>query len=173
MHAELTVAEQEELLSWWRQLAEDADSPNRLEITKHGEVVLVPPPSPRHQNIARLVRQQLETQLGGIVLHEVPVLTVTAGVRCPDIVWLPQDWISEVENADQPLTRVPPLIVEVLSPRNRKHGIAHKIAGYLDSGAREVIAIGLDGRISFHRPDGAHSESAMGVRLELPGQLFR
>lgn len=67
---------------------------------------------------------------------------------------------------------VPPLVVEVLSPANRKAEIANKIAAYLQSGAEEVIVVGLNGKVSFHREDGPHTESTMGVTLTLPAELF-
>lgn len=171
MHAEAAIAEHKDLVSLWQQLAEDPDAPDRCEITRHEEIVLTPPPSPRHQGIARRVMRQLEAQLGGETFQEVPVLTDSAGIRCPDVVWLPDDRVGEVVT-DQPLAKIPPLVVEVLSPRNRKHEMAHKIGGYLDSGAQEVIVIGLDGKVTFHRADGPHLESAMGVRLDLPAELF-
>lgn len=75
-------------------------------------------------------------------------------------------------SVDGPMTTVPPLVVEVLSPRNRKREMAAKVAAYLESGAQEVIVVGLDGKVRFYRNDGAHPESAMGVRLELPAELF-
>jgi Uma2 family endonuclease len=65
---------------------------------------------------------------------------------------------------------MPPLLVEVLSPGNRKAEMAHKIQVYLESGAQEVVVIQLNGGIRFHRHDGVHEESSFGLQLVLPGR---
>jgi hypothetical protein len=64
-------------------------------------------------------------------------------------------------------------IGEILSPGNRKAEIDHKIRAFPGSGSDEVIVVAMDGAITFHRPDGQHPESAMGVKLALPAELFR
>lgn len=169
MYAE--VEETTDLLGIWRELANDPDSPDRYEITEHGEIIVSPLPTSRHQTIGAIVAGQLREQLGGIVVQELSVLTQTAGIRCPDVAWLPAERLTE-SLVDGPMLRVPPLVVEVLSTGNRKGEMAHKIAGYLGSGAQEVIVVALDGKVTFHTKGGISDQSAMGVRLDLPRQLF-
>ena len=169
MHAEMEV--REDLCSLWRKLAQDPDSPDRFELTEQGEIVLSPLPTNRHQLIISFLARQLEDQLGGHGIQDLAVLTGSAGVRCPDIAWLPSDRLPEVLNVG-PLENAPPLIVEVLSPGNRKQEMAHKIRGYLDGGVQEVAVVALDGTVAFYREDGPHPESALGVRLALPAHLF-
>ncbi|MFP5406063.1 MAG: hypothetical protein ACLGHY_06890 [Gammaproteobacteria bacterium] len=36
----------------------------------------------------------------------------------------------------------------------------------------EVIVVGIDGKAVFHRADGTHAESALGVHLDLPREFF-
>jgi hypothetical protein len=67
---------------------------------------------------------------------------------------------------------VPPLVVAVLSPGNRKPEIVHKIRACLESSVQEVVVIGRTGSIVFRRADGAHETSALGLRLALPSEFF-
>lgn len=158
-------------LALWHELANDPDSPDFTEITEHGEIVLSPQPTPRHQTVIGGIIEQLKEQLGGRALPGVVVRTRNSGIRCPDASWFPPQRMQE-SVADGPLEVVPPLVVEVLSPSNRKTEMAHKIDAYLESGAQEVVVVGLHGKVSFHRADGVHLESAFGVKLDLPAELF-
>lgn len=46
MHAQVEPDEGlDELVELWHELANDPDSPDRLEITEHGEIILSPPPA--------------------------------------------------------------------------------------------------------------------------------
>lgn len=70
------------------------------------------------------------------------------------------------------LVESPDLVVEVLSPGNRGTEVAHKVQAYLDSGVREVLVVGLDGAVRWHRADGAHAQSTSGLVITLPAELF-
>ncbi|HRO62005.1 MAG TPA: Uma2 family endonuclease [Burkholderiaceae bacterium] len=170
MHAEIEVGEDVDLVTLWRQLLADPTAPERCELTEHGEIVVSPLPTNRHQRLVGRVAAQILSQLGGDALGNVAILT-SMGIRCPDLAWLPAEQYGDSPLPD-PLTSAPPLLVEVLSPGNRKVVIAQKIRAFLEAGATEVIVIGLDGKTSFHRADGAHAESAFGVKFELPAALF-
>jgi len=114
---------------------------------------------------------QAQTQLQGQAVHAVAVLTHTAGVRVADVVWMPEEkW--EVLLAANDLIQAPDLVVEVLASEDRAPVINHKIRGYLGSGVKEVIVIGLTGSIDYIRPDGVHPTSIFTLTLVLPPQLF-
>jgi Uma2 family endonuclease len=66
----------------------------------------------------------------------------------------------------------PALVVELLSPGNRKSEIAHKAAAYLAAGSREVVVMSPNGAVSYHRAEGSHVKSAMGVSLDPPREMF-
>jgi Uma2 family endonuclease len=88
----------------------------------------------------------------------------------PDVVWMPQErWNQLSRNA---VLQAPELVVEVLSPGNRKPEMNHKIQGYLQSGVQEVIVVGLTGGIEYIRQDGVHTTSIFNFTLSLPSQLF-
>lgn len=160
-----TRATTEELRRLWAELPDDpALEAYRLELNELGEVILNPPPANRHQLAIFEILMQLRDQLGGLVLQEPGVLTPTLGVRRPDAVWLPSDRYEDTR-ASLLIETPPPIVVEVLSPGNRRAEIAAKIAAYLEWGVEEVIVVALDGAVRYHRADGMHEESAFGVKL--------
>ncbi|WP_447971105.1 Uma2 family endonuclease [Nitrospira sp. M1] len=165
-----TLVSSEDLLQWWAEFAQDPQSPDCYELTEYGELVLSPRAETDHQRLCAEVAFQLRSQLGGEAVVEAAVLTTTAGIRVPDVVWMPQNrWNQLPRNA---VLEAPELAVEVLSPGNRKPEMNHKIQGYLQSGVQEVILIGLTGSIEYVRQDGVHSTSIFNVTLSLPSQLF-
>lgn len=158
------------LLARWRALALDPASPDRYELTERGELVAGPRATNRHQLIVSLVAEQLRSRLGGLVVTEVAIVT-SIGIRVPDVAWMPASRRDELLS-DDPLDRAPELVVEVLSAGNRAVAIRAKTRGYLDAGAREMAVVDRRGATVFHRADGEHAESALGVELELAGELF-
>ncbi|MGH9578170.1 MAG: Uma2 family endonuclease [Terriglobales bacterium] len=160
----------EALLRRWdeRQLADD--SPDRYELSQFGEWILSPKPSTGHQRVASVVAFQLTTQLGPDAVTEVSVYT-DRGIRVPDVVWMPAArWLDA--KGQNPLAFVPDVCVEVLSPSNTREEISMKVNAYLRGGAREAIVVGLKGEVDFFGPLGKLELSALGLRLELPAELF-
>jgi Uma2 family endonuclease len=159
-----------ELTQWWAELAQDEQSPDYYELTEYGELIWSPRAETSHQRMCSSLVRQLSQQLGEEAVQEVAVLTTTAGIRVPDVVWMPQArWDQHPRNA---VLQAPELVVEVLSPGNRKPEMNHKIQGYLSSGVKEVVVIGLTGTIEYVRQDGVHPTSMFNLTLTLPSQLF-
>lgn len=165
-----TILSPNQLAQLWADFAKDENLPDYYELTEHGEVVLSPRPETRHQRICASIAYQLQHQLGGEAVYEVAVLTTTAGIRVPDIVWMPQDKWKTVSHAT--LIRAPNLVVEVLSPGNRETEMNHKIQAYLASGVQEVLVVDLTGKLTFYHQDGVHATSMSNVTLSLPNHLF-
>jgi Uma2 family endonuclease len=165
-----TLVSPEELLQWWAELAQDEQSPDYYELTEYGELVLSPRAEINHQRLCAEIAFQLRSQLKGEAVVEAAVLTTTAGLRVPDVTWMPQArWDQLPRNA---VLQAPELVVEVLSPGNRTPEMNHKIQGYLQSGVQEVIVVGLTGTIEYIRQDGVHATSIFNLNLTLPSQLF-
>lgn len=158
------------LAARWRELAGDPGSPDFFELNEHGELILSPSPSNKHELLAFRVAQALEQQLGPAAATAISVLT-DHGVRRPDAVWMPPERWS-ASRYESPLPFAPDICVEVLSPGNTEAEVQMKIAAYLGSGAREVVVVGLKGEIRFFGPDGVR-ESAYGLQLALPQALFQ
>ena len=165
-----TLVSAEELTQRWAELAQDEQSPDYYELTEYGELVLSPKPTNRHQRLCTEIAFQLRSQLGGEAVVEAAILTASAGVRVPDVVWMPTArWDQLARNA---VLEAPELVVEVLSPGNRTPEMQHKIQGYLQSGVQEVIVVGLTGTIEYIRHDGVQPTSIFKLTLTLPAQLF-
>jgi hypothetical protein len=123
----------------WRidDLAEVDDELHRYEVVD-GSLVVSPPPTPRHQRIARrLFRQLLEQESSEWeAVYEEYVRLGTDG-RQPDLALLRRD-------APEPRTTYgrPPevfgLVVEVVSPTSRRRDRLHKMTEYADAHARAV-----------------------------------
>lgn len=165
-----TLVSPDELIQRWAELAQDEQSPDYYELTEYGELVLSPKPTNRHQRLCTEIAFQLRSQLGGEAVVEAAILTASAGVRVPDVVWMPTArWDQLARNA---VLEAPELVVEVLSPGNRTPEMQHKIQGYLQSGVKEVIVVGLTGTIEYIRQDGVQPTSQFTLTLALPAQLF-
>jgi Uma2 family endonuclease len=168
----VTILSPEELSQIWAELGHNDQLPDWYELTEHGELIMSPKPGNRHQVICAEIAYQLRAQLGGKAVPEAAVLTSSAGVRVPDIVWMPEDkW--QVVTIEEGLVRAPEFVVEVLSPGNRHVEINYKVQAYLASGIQEVLVVGLNGSLQFYRQDGVHTNSSFNVRLSLPPNLFQ
>ena len=85
-----TLISPDELIQIWAELAQDEQSPDYYELTEYGELVLSPRAETPHQRICSSLVRQLSQQLGEEAVQEVAVLTTTAGLRVPDMVWMPK-----------------------------------------------------------------------------------
>lgn len=166
-----TLVTPRDLIQRWGELAQDEHSPEKYELTEHGELVWSPRAETNHQRICALIAKQLAQQLGGEAPCEVGVLTRTAGLRVPDVVWMPQERWDQLSKNE--VLEAPDLVVEVLSPGNRKPEMNHKIQGYLNSGVQEVLIVTVQGSLEYYRKDGIHSSSKFNLTLSLPSKLFR
>jgi len=165
-----TLVSPDELTQRWAELAQDEQSPDYYELTEYGELVWSPKPTNRHQRLCTEIAFQLRSQLGREAVVEAAILTASAGVRVPDVVWMPTArWDQLSRNA---VLEGPELVVEVLSPGNRTPEMQHKIQGYLQSGVKEVIVVELIGTIEYIRQDGMQPTSIFNLTLTLPPQLF-
>jgi Uma2 family endonuclease len=175
MHAD-PVAEvdpavlREELVRRWNERPHVEDHPNWYELNEFGEWIVSPRASSGHQRVASVIAFQLTTQLGPDAVAEVSVYT-DRGIRVPDVVWMPAARWLEAKGQD-PLPFVPDVCVEVVSPSNTRREILMKVGAYLRGGAREAIVVGLKGEVEFFGPGGKLEASAVGIRLELPAELF-
>jgi Uma2 family endonuclease len=164
------VLDRAALIRRWQELGADSDTPDYYELNEYGEVIMPPKPTNDHQRTLGAVARALESQLGPEAVPEISVLT-DRGVRVPDVVWMPlARW--EQCKGKTPLPFAPDICVEVLSPGNTREEIGMKTGAYLRAGAKEVIVVGLQGKVEFFGPQGKRSASALGIVLNLPASLF-
>lgn len=155
-----------DLVHRWQALQMDPDAPDFCEMDEYGELEVNPPPSFRHQQLVANIGRQLESQLGGECGSY--ALATSIGVRFPDICWAKS--FVELARAGQedPLTVMPPLCVEIISPGNRRKAIDAKVRAYIEAGVLEVLLIEQDGRLRWFTANGEQAESVHAVTLKVP-----
>ena len=115
------------------------ETEQRLELVD-GVVVVSPSPLPLHQKIARLLTRQVEDTLppGAELFHETDVVLAKRLVYCPDIaVYAPGRITGTPDRLDLP----PDLVIEVLSPGNRRKDLVTKREDYERHGVGEYWII--------------------------------
>lgn len=166
----VTDALREELVRRWNERPYVEDDLVCYELNELGEWIVSPRPTPGHQHVASVVAFQLATQLGEHAVTGVSVYT-DRGIRAPDVACMPAArWLEA--KGQNPLPFVPDVCVEVVSPSNTRQEILMKVGAYLRGGAREAFVVGLKGEVECFGSGGRLEASALGIRLELPAELF-
>jgi len=121
---------------------------NRFEEIVHGESRVMPPSIKRHDHLIRKLARLLERQLGeseyevvsqgtGLGIERIPLT-----YRIPDLMVFRAEPLrrdsAETAWNDPYIWAVPELIVECLSPSNRKGSIQELLADYAQIGVPEV-----------------------------------
>ncbi|MEZ5299110.1 MAG: Uma2 family endonuclease [Verrucomicrobiales bacterium] len=151
----------------WKEIASDpalARIEGRIEMDRHGHILMTPPPgfyhADRQADVLAELRRLLPT--GGKARPEVPVSTA-AGIRAADVAWI-SDLRLKGALADDLLMVAPEICIEILSPSNTRAEIEEKRALYFDAGADEVWICDLEGRLFFFlkaAPGEAAARSAL------------
>ena len=174
MHADPIIradpaALREELVRRWTRLGAEPDNPDRYELDEFGELIVSPRPTTAHQRVDERSPGLLRRIWYGGGSRSRCIRIAASGY--PDVVWMaPERWA--LCNDQTPLQTVPDVCVEVVSPSNTREEILMKVGAYLRGGAREAIVVGLKGDVEFFGPGGKLEASALGIRLELPADLF-
>ena len=121
---------------------------NRFEEIVHGESRIMPPPNPKHVD---LIDELLSILLTQIDRREYRVTSSGAGLgveripltyRIPDLMVFRADAYrrdrAETAGSDPYIWTVPDLVVECLSPSNRKGSVQQLLADYARIGVPEV-----------------------------------
>ncbi len=135
----------------WAELLADpelAKVEGRIETDRHGQIIMSPPPAPRHgsyqSEIAYLLRSFMPQ---GRVLTECPISTAD-GVKAADVAWASTDCLRELDNRAC-FSRAPEICVEILSPGNTDAEMREKTALYFDAGAGEIWICSTSGAMKF------------------------
>ncbi len=122
---------------------------NRFEELIDGElIVMTGPEIPHQQTVARIhyrLMRYVEENGGEALAGPVDVLVDQRRVLQPDVLLVTADWLRYHELV-RPVTAPPDLIVEVLSPSNRRHDLVRKRAIYEELGAPELWFVDTDTR---------------------------
>jgi Uma2 family endonuclease len=157
----------------WAELLEDTELARfegRVETDRHGQIIMNPPPAPRHGRLQSINGHLLHAQAtSGSVLTECPISTAD-GVKAADVAWASDGTMHEL--GDRPcFPRAPEVCVEVLSPRTTEAEIREKTALYFDAGAREVWICAESGEMSFLGGDRHAPMSASEIFPGFPARI--
>lgn len=155
----------------WAELVRDPNAPDRCELDEYGDIQVSPPPKWQHQEIIRVWTDDVRAQLGGqagsygLQLHD-------GSVRFPDLCWAPDFSVLRKKGGSDPMRAMPPLVIEVASPDDRRKELDAKVRAYIDSSVEEVILVEVSGRIRFFTREGEQAASRFGLQLKLPPETY-
>ncbi len=156
-------------ITWADVIAHPAlqDLPFKIELDRHGRLLLMSPSSTHHSRRQRALCRVLEDALGGVAYPECPVQTAE-GVRVPDVVWMSEAFLAAHESEDV-FAVAPEVCAEIMSPSNAWGEMEQKIVLYLARGAQEVWIVAPDGRVRWFGHEGERPASALA--LDAPATL--
>ncbi len=132
----------------FQKLPEEDSS--RIELVR-GRLVREPRPASLHgvtsARLAARLQEYIETRGRGLVLVDVGVVLARAPdtVRGPDIAYFTPERIPETRWGES-FWGPPDLVVEILSPSNRRGEMREKVTEYLDAGVHCVWVVDPSGR---------------------------
>ncbi len=147
----------------WEAICDDPhlqDLPFKIELNRYNQIVMSPANTfhSRYQTkIAHLLQRLLES---GESIVELAVMTGD-NVKVPDVVWASRTTLKAHAQEKINWSAPPEICVEVISPRNSRAEIEEKRALYLEGGAQEVWACGLDGEMGFFSAAGELERSVL------------
>lgn len=163
------------------QLAELPDDGARHELIS-GELRTMPPAGAQHGSVTfelglRIGLHVRSAGLGRCFAAETGFLIARDPdtVRAPDLAFVRNDRVSELESAAGFAEVVPDLVVEVVSPSDRATKVAEKALGWVDAGTRLVWVVDPQaGFVAIYRADGVVQlvrgpEAALDGEDVLPG----
>lgn len=145
----------------WEEIAGDPalqNLPYKVETNQRGQIVLTPPKAQHSDLQGRVLDTLRDVVSEGRGLPEFPVAT-RAGVRVPDVVWMPEGRFEEITETGDPPTRAPDVCMEVMSDSNDWAEMHEKRRLYRAAGAKEVWVVEEDGTVRFFEDEEiGHSE---------------
>lgn len=146
-----TTTQVEEHQARWEKIADDPalqNLPYKIETNKRGQIVLSPLKARDSDLQGRVLDTLRDVVSEGRGLPEFPIAT-RAGVRVPDVVWMPDGRLDEIMETGDPPTRAPDICIEVMSDSNDWEEMHEKRGLYREAGATEVWVVEEDGTVWF------------------------
>ena len=146
----------------WEQLCDDKTLegiPYRVELTRHGQLVMSPHRSYHSIYQSRIIRWLNTLLPDGEAMPECPIET-NIGTIVADVAWASPQKVRR--NFDLPSwVESPEIVVEVLSPSNAGEEIRKKREAVFDAGAREFWVCDRAGALQFFGPGGRLAKSRL------------
>lgn len=160
-------------LQRWSELLADpvlAKIEGRVEMDRHGHIIMSPPPAPSHGSFQAQIAALIVTLMPkGRVLTECPISTAD-GVKAADVAWASPQCMRELGNRVC-FPRAPEICVEVLSPGNTPAEMREKMALYFDAGAREVWLCNKSGAVQFFLRGATAPAKASELCADFPARV--
>ena len=124
-----------------------------------GEIVLVPPPRPKHGSVClksgvRFYLYGERTGHGHAMSNDSVVVLDEFNVRGADVQYFGEARWPKSQVGNEPPPVPPDLVVEVISPSDRQAKILKKVAGYLEAGVSVVLVLNPGERtLTIYRGD--------------------
>ncbi len=139
----------------WEQICDDKaleDLPYRVELTRHGQLLMSPHRSYHSVYQSRIIRLLNTLLPGGEAMPECPI-QASSGVLVADVAWASPEKVKR--NFDLPSwAESPEIVVEVLSLSNDDKEIRGKREAVFAKGASEFWVCHRDGSLQFFGPRG-------------------
>lgn len=146
----------------WDQLCDDPaleNLPYRVELARHGQLVLSPHRSYHSIFQSRIIRKLNALLPHGEAMPECPIET-GIGTVVADVAWASPEKVKR--NFDLPSwAESPEIVVEVLSPSNSTAEIRAKPSAVFAKGALEFWVCNAKGRLAFFGPRGRLAKSRL------------
>jgi|SRR5580765_290830 len=137
----------------WEQLCDDAsleNIPYRVELSRHGQLVMSPHRSYHSIFQSRIIRWLNQLLPDGEAMPECPIET-EIGIVVADVAWASPEKVKR--NFDLPnWAESPEIVVEVLSPSNNREEIEKKREAVFAKGAMEFWVCDQKGSLQFFAP---------------------
>lgn len=141
------------------------DLPFKIETNKFGQI-LMSPASNKHGSIQFDVGKKIDRKKkNGMIIVECSIST-SDGVKVADVAWASDDFIAEYGQVT-PYPKAPEICVEVVSPRNTKAEINHKVELYLAKGALEVWVVNNEKEVTYYSHAGQIEKSKLVPKIKL------
>ncbi|MFN0109801.1 MAG: Uma2 family endonuclease [Blastocatellia bacterium] len=139
--------------------------PFKIELNGFGQIVM----SPR-SNKQGAIRSEVgfkihRSKKRGQIIFGCSTET-SDGVKVADVAWASDEFMAEFGEVT-PYPKAPEICVEVVSPRNTKAEIKHKVELYLAKGALEVWVVNSDKEIAYHAHAGQIEKSKIVPNIKL------
>lgn len=150
----------------WDQLCDDPaleNLPYRVELARHGQLVMSPHRSYHSIFQSRIIRNLNEFLPEGEAMPECPIET-EIGTVVADVAWASPEKVRR--NFDLPSwTESPEIVVEVLSPSNSAKEIRNKRNAVFARGAVEFWLCSPKGKLEIFGPRGRLAKSRLCPQL--------
>jgi len=153
----------------WLQVCQDrglADLPYKIELDKHGKIVMSPAGKKHSKLQSRILRLLMELMPKGDALPECAVDTAE-GTKVPDVAWISDARWATMDPNELSCSVAPEICVEILSPTNTSAEMLGTPAKpgkrelYFQAGAEEFWTCDQAGRILFYTSAGKVDGSAL------------